>query len=250
MNIAQYIPSALLQPFIRNFLIIEARDEMVNKLLPDTSIVMAFRFNLPETIAAPCAVLSGISGSVKHVKYARGVKTLLVIFYEASAASFFKQPLHELYGTHTSLNNLLPMAVVAEIENRLHEAPTDALKIQVVENFLTTLLTSREKDMPLHFAIQHIKNSKGLVDIKQLADSVYISLDAFEKRFRKITGTTPKHFSSIIQFRNAVKLYRISQSLVDAAHGAGYFDQSHFIRNVRRFTGQSPADFFNSGNFW
>ncbi|MBS1687549.1 MAG: AraC family transcriptional regulator [Bacteroidetes bacterium] len=248
MNATHYRPSVSLQPFIRNFLIIEATEDMENKLLPDTSIVMAFCFNFPET--ATCSVISGISGSVRHVRYAKGVKTLLVIFNEAGAASLIKHPLHELYGTYTSLDNLLPMAAVAEIEDRLHEVSTDVQKIEIVENFLVRLLANREQDIPVHLAIQCIKNSKGLVDIKQLANSVFLSLDAFEKRFRRITGTTPKHFSSIVKFRNAVTLYQTSQNMMHAAHGAGYFDQSHFIRNVKRFTGQAPVDFFNSGRFW
>jgi len=32
--------------------------------------------------------------------------------------------------------------------------------------------------------------------------------------------------------------------LIDSALNAGFFDQSHFIRNFKKFTGQTPGDFF------
>jgi AraC-like DNA-binding protein len=39
-------------------------------------------------------------------------------------------------------------------------------------------------------------------------------------------------------------------TLTDAAYQAGYFDQSHFIKDFRLFTGRTPKDFFSDFQYW
>jgi hypothetical protein len=43
MKIEKYLPGETLRPFIKSFTIIESKEGMVNRILPDTSIVMALR---------------------------------------------------------------------------------------------------------------------------------------------------------------------------------------------------------------
>jgi len=44
MNIDTHIPTELLSPFFKTYLIIESQDELVNRVLPDTSLAIAFRY--------------------------------------------------------------------------------------------------------------------------------------------------------------------------------------------------------------
>ncbi len=90
---------------------------------------------------------------------------------------------------------------------------------------------------------------KGIVKIKELANSLYISNDVFEKRFRKIVGTTPKQFSSIVRLKSAISQKQQNQSFSDIAFNAGYFDHPHFNKDFKLFTGQTPTDFFKSPSF-
>ena len=46
--------------------------------------------------------------------------------------------------------------------------------------------------------------SKGLIKIKELNQKLYISKSPFEKRFRKIVGTSPKKFTSIVRFNSVL----------------------------------------------
>ncbi len=56
-------------------------------------------------------------------------------------------------------------------------------------------------------AIQKIKLSKGDIKIKELVAGLPISRDPFEKRFRKITGTSPKHFAAITRLKSLIDNY-------------------------------------------
>jgi AraC-like DNA-binding protein len=254
---AQYTPSPVLQPYIKSFLIIESDQRMVNRILTDTSIVIAFRLRGKVTFTddgatqdLPQSVISGIRESSRLVDYSANTANLLVIFNEGGAAAFFKEPLHELGGISVSLDYLIHPAKVNLIEEELATAINDNQRILIVERFLLSELKKTTTDLLVSEAIQKIKLSKGDIKIKDLLTELPVSRDAFEKRFRKITGTSPKHFSVIIRIKNLIGNYSGTISLTEAAYSAGYFDQAHFIKEFRSFTGQTPHDFFKTPPLW
>src|SRR5882762_1702502 len=115
----QFLPSPILQPYIKTFLFIESEQRMVNRLLPDTSIVIAFRLRGNVTFTDngttqnfPQSVISGIRESSRLVDYAKDTANLLVIFKEGGAAAFFKEPLHELGSLSVSLDYLIQKSKV------------------------------------------------------------------------------------------------------------------------------------------
>lgn len=254
---AQFLPSPVLQPYIKHFLLIESEQGMVNRILPDTSIVIAFRLkgkvsytDNGDTHTLPQTVISGIRETSRLVDYEKGASNLLVIFNEGGAAAFFKEPMHELGSLSTSLNDLIHHSKVSAIEEELAAAKNDNQRIHIIERFLIGELKKAEPDHLVREAIQQIKLMKGDIKIKDLLTRLPISRDPFEKRFRKIAGTSPKHFAAIIRLKNLIENYKDNSSLTKAAYSAGYFDQAHFIKDFRAFTGQTPLDFFKTPPLW
>ena len=126
---AQFPPSPVLQPYIKHFLILESEQGMVNRILPDTSIVIAFRLrgnvsysDNGTTHNLPQSVITGIREKSRIVDYARGSRNLLIIFKEGGAAAFFKEPLHELGSLSISLDHLIQRSKVNAIEEELAAA--------------------------------------------------------------------------------------------------------------------------------
>ena len=253
----KYLPCAILQPFVKHFLIIDSEHGMENRILPDTSIVMAFRLKgqLAYTENGtyhnlPLSVITGIRESSRVISYSKDTATLLVAFNEGGAAAFFKEPLHELSGISISLDHLVQGPKIHAIEEQLAEAPGNREKVKIVEQFLLSELKKTQADLLIREAIQKIKFSKGDIKIKDLLADLPISRDPFEKRFRRITGTSPKQFSVIVRLKNLISSYSGSTSLTEMAYDAGYFDQAHFIKDFRSFTGQTPHDFFRNAEWW
>ena len=255
MNVNTYIPSDILKPFVKNYLVIESNDGIVNRVLPDTSLVMAFRFkgnvsyltgDIETTV--PGSVLSGLRKGSKLISYSLGAATILVIFKPATASAFFKVPLHELFDDTVPLYNFISKQRATVVEEQLEGAKNDFERINLIERFLYTSISGDGRDKLVLAAIEKIKAVNGFYKIKDLANSLYISQDAFEKRFRKVTGTSPKHFSSVIRLRNIIS--KPYHNLTGLAYDAGYFDQSHFNKDFRLFTGQTPSGFFKSPVFW
>lgn len=238
-------------------MIIESENGMENRILPDTSVVMAFRLkghtayttDGPDNIL-PAAAISGLRKTSRLVTYATSSATLLVIFHEGGAAAFFRQPLYELYDQSIPLDCLIPAQQLDEVEDRLAATKTDRQKIAVAEQFLLSRLKIAAVDPLITCSIQQIKAANGAARIKDMISGLHISRDPFEKRFRKVTGTSPKQFATIIRLRHVIATVPQARNFTDAAYNAGYFDQAHFIKDFRLFTGQAPHDFFSSVNWW
>jgi AraC-like DNA-binding protein len=99
-------------------------------------------------------------------------------------------------------------------------------------------------------AVRNIYAAKGFLKVKELASHFCLSQDAFEKRFRKTAGTSPKQFSSIVRMKSVIGSMRQKQPLTDITFDNGFFDQPHFNKEFRLFTGQTPTEFLRSIPLW
>jgi len=253
MRIHVLTPTELLRPFILTYVIIDSSEEGINRVLPDTSLVMSFQYKGSVSCVAdhtainlPSSSISGLRKSLKSFHYSKGTGNILVLFKEAGAAAFFKNPLHHLYNETVSLDQFISRPDLAIIEEQIAEAKTDAQKIARIEKFLLAALYDHTPDKLISAALQKIHLAKGVIKIKELAGGLYISQDAFEKRFRRAVGTSPKQFSSIVLMKSITGRRLLKQRLCDIAFDAGYCDQPHFNKDFRLFTGQTPSDFYKS----
>lgn len=257
MGMIDYIPTELLRPFISNYRIIESSDELVNRVLPNTSLTIAFRFKgqvnyLTDSIASklPTTTISGLRKSVRLINYEKDTATIIVLFKEIGATAFFKQPVYELFEESVSLDHFIQQKKITIVEAQLAEAKNNTQRIAIIEQFLLSELYNVKPDNLILTAVNRIHSAKGIFKIKELADTLYISHDAFEKRFRKIVGTSPKRYSSIVRLKSVVAQNKHHRNLTGIALDAGYYDQSHFNKDFKLFTGLTPSEFFKLPSFW
>src|SRR5579872_2463673 len=257
MNVEKFLPEPILTPYIKEFLIIESDQEFDNTLIPDVSIVLSFRFrgivlgvDADSEDAFPSIAISGLRKTARHIRYAGGSANFLVVFREGGLAAFSRVGAHELFGLSVPAENLFPVTDLMGVTERLAEAANNSERTSIVNGYLIRKLTGPKPDPEVDQAIQWIKTQSGIVRIKDLVSALYISQDAFEKRFRMRIGATPRQYASVIRLRQLLKKYPSLSSLTEASYEAGYFDQSHFIKDFRLFTGQSPSDFFKNSRYW
>ncbi|PSK95322.1 helix-turn-helix domain-containing protein [Taibaiella chishuiensis] len=257
MLIEQFQPAPLLQPYIRHYLVIACAQESVNRILPGNGLTLVFRYQgdvgeLGGTQPGllPRNMLSGMQKSARLIRYAPGSGNVLVLFREAGAAAFFRQPLHELFGTTASLDHLITPTAADHLSEQLATAGSNSERIRVVERLLTSRLQSPVTDPLVAEALGRIQATEGALKIKALAAALYISQDAFEKRFRKTVGASPKQYSALVRMNALVSRGNKDRTFTDIALDAGYADQPHFNKDFRTFTGQSPTDFFLAPPRW
>ena len=206
MKLEEYIPTELLKTFIKSYRIIESEDEMTNRVLPNTSLTIAFRYkgqvsyksdNIQDFLSA--STISGLRKSVRLINYRKDTATIIVLFKETGAKAFFEEPLYDLFEESMPLDFFIKQHKLAIIEEQLAEAKNNNQRISIVEQFLLSKLCNHKPDKLISIAVDKIRLMNGAIRIKKLADTLYISNDAFEKRFRKAVGASPKQFSSILR---------------------------------------------------
>lgn len=71
-------------------------------------------------------------------------------------------------------------------------------------------------------------------------DPQALTVRSVQRHFQQATGMTHGLFRQIERARFAVDLLRSGSPILDVVHNAGYFDQPHLTRSLRRLAGQTP----------
>lgn len=250
MRFEIFLPTNTLKPYIRHFAISEDDNEKEYKIFPSSGLVMGFQYkgqlSVMENDTASnlsSSGITGISGSYKIFRNSAGIGTILIFFTETGFSHFAARPVNELFNQSISLDNLFKKADIRIIEERLTLAHSDKQRIQVVEKFLLSQLRDIQTDKLIVEAVRLIYQSKGTIRIKELNTRLLISQSPFEKRFRKVVGTSPKKFASIVRFNTILNELGNARSLTDICYENNFFDQAHFIKDFKQFTGDTPENF-------
>jgi AraC-like DNA-binding protein len=131
------------------------------------------------------------------------------------------------------------------LEEQLCEASTDVKRIDIVEKFLLARIRPVEPDKMVLAALALIHKSRGTIRIKELADQLNTSQSPLEKRFRQAVGTSPKKFASIVRLKLAIQMKDSTSSLTELSYELGFYDQAHFIKEFKSFTGDTPENYFH-----
>lgn len=251
MKFQTYIPCDVLKPYIKSLVISEMKEENTYKVLPDTGMVIGFQYkgNLlhvknHSSIKLSSSGITGLIDTYRIFRNSPDIGTVLVYFKEGGAVPFFKEPLHELFRESISLDNFMLRSEIMILEEKLCEAQNDVDKISIVEQFLISRLQPKPIDSLVLTAITLIYKSKGNIRIKELTSQLNISQSPLEKRFRQVVGASPKKFASIVRFKHILQSYRPNSFLTELGYEAGFYDQAHFIKEFKNFTGDTPEDFF------
>ena len=249
METAAIAPSAALRPYIQRFLIVEYTSGWSSTLLPGTGLVAAFRFKgqcLLNGTKAPNALVTGIWDRTRTLVHAGNCANVLAMFTPTGAAAFLREPVEHLFNGTMPYASEVRRSQLDLVEEQISESANHESRVRALEHFLLQRLGHRTPDPLISFAVDRIRATRGSMRIEHLARRTGLSQSALERRFRREVGTSPKKFAALVRLRQVVRLRRAGASFTQIAHAAGYADQSHFIKDFRRFTSETPESFFQT----
>lgn len=250
MKFDKHLPSERLRPYIKQYVVSENEGEGAYKVFPSPGLAIGFQYkgrlttisNHTESSLATAGV-TGISDSVKLFRNLGNTGTVLVYFTEVGFTHFAMHPANELFNLSISLDHIFDKSRISEVEEKLSATTTDQQRIKIVEQFLLSQLKDIQTDKLIVEAVRLIYQNRGNIRIKELNEKLFISQSPFEKRFRKVVGTTPKKFASIVRFNTVLDSLNQTKSLTEICYENGFFDQAHFIKDFKQFTGDTPESF-------
>jgi len=191
--------------------------------------------------------LTGIHGQTNIIRRftARSDFGIFGVFLQPYAIpALFGIPSLEIKNELPDLVTLLGQAG-QDLTEKMMLAKNNTQRLNIINLFLTHRLTEFDRPEIVN-ATQHIFKSKGLVNVKELANQSCLSQRQFERKFKEQIGFSPKSFSRIVRFNSLLWNYkREDVSLTEIAYDFGYYDQAHFIRDFKHFSGYNPKAYFS-----
>lgn len=153
--------------------------------------------------------------------------------------------LNSLLGLNASVltNQLVTLDAFSarDLNNQLMESHSHHQCVSLLTNFLLNRASqAHPRDSLVEEALRLIH--KNVDSVKDLLEHVNLSERQFERRFRQVVGISPQFYIRVKRFNRAVRLMHSGQfeRLTDVAHALHFHDQSHFIRDVKAFSGVTP----------
>lgn len=167
-----------------------------------------------------------------------------VHFKPGGAWPFLGVPAYELKNLHVNASDLWGR-LAKEIREDLLSAPTIVEKLDVLERFLWEKLLQGGTNHPaINFALRELRKPDSRVG--DITNSLGMSQRHFIELFNHQVGLTPKRYARIMRFQQT--LQKICSSPLEPdwsqiALECGYFDQAHFIKDFRSFSGINPVTY-------
>ena len=250
MNYRVVPPPPLLQPYVRYFWILEepytsAQSRTFYTLVDDSSGLIVQHNN------GNSAFVSS-KGQPLKTNFIYGQSTRPTTTFSNGAFSligvnFHPHGLKSLFGIDayylTDQMDELDILGSADLAERLIDSSTPTERIAILTSFLLQRLKEPvQTDSLVCHCLGKIVQSGGQTTVSNLLRECSISERQLERRFRATVGIPPKLYIRIMRFQAALRLMRQKQfnKLSDIAFELEYADQSHFIRDIKEFSGYTP----------
>ena len=169
-------------------------------------------------------------------------ETIGIEFSPQGAYRFFHFTLNDIQNQIYSLSDVLGNTGKGLIE-QINNTISLQQKINLLEQFLLQQLSLHREDLIFEYCIEKITASKGRITVKDLERKTGYSSRWLNIKFNDKIGISPKNLSSIIRFNHYYQAFikGNTQSFFKNDFYELYYDQSHFIRDFKRFTGLPPT---------
>lgn len=168
-----------------------------------------------------------------------------VHFKPGGAFPFLGLPARQFHNVRMPLNDLWGR-LADELRSRVLEAATPQARFSVMEQVLLARAAGRfDRHPAVAFALREFRSVPHTRTIAEVTAQIGLSAKRFIEVFSGEVGLTPKLFCRVRRFQRVLRRIGKGRAVEWAAVAAdgGYFDQAHFIRDFRAFSGINPSTY-------
>jgi len=169
-----------------------------------------------------------------------------VLFKPGALSRFTSIPVHQIESNDDPLTQVFGR-VARDLFERVFEIPSIQERAILIESFLESRLLPASSRQAKYLASSGVLRSGTTIQsfsVRDFSGHFGVNPSTVYRNFLKYYGQGPKELHDTLRFRSLLsKVLPPACDLTRLAYDFGYFDQSHFIKDFRHFTGEAPTTF-------
>ncbi|MCU0324751.1 MAG: helix-turn-helix domain-containing protein [Spirosomaceae bacterium] len=257
LNPKTYEPNIELSAFVKRYWTLDGEKENIplkNTIVPDGTMKLIFHYgdtykhhsqNGVITVLPKCFLIGQLTKP--YVIEPVGVTGSFVVQFKPNGFMPFSTiPIKEME------NKAIPIDILFGEEGKnlgeqILNANSTPERIQIIETFLFKQLAKKKTiDNIVNATVETIFKRNGRFSVNEFSENNNINRRQLARKFSSAIGLSPKQLAKTIRIQTTLKVLLNEEisSLTDLAYENEYFDQAHFIKEFKEFTGLTPKEFF------
>ena len=257
LNPKIFEPNFELTEFIKRYWTLDGEKEntpIKNTIVPDGTMKLIFHYGETYkhhsqsgeiTILPKCFLIGQLTKP--YVIEPIGITGSFVVQFKPNGfLPFTTIPIKEMENTAIPLDKLFGENG-KKLSEQILSANSTSERIQIIEIFLLGELSNKRTiDSIVKSTVETILNTNGKFSVNEFSKSNNINRRQLSRKFSSTIGLSPKQLAKTIRIQTTLKalLNEEHTRLTDLAYENEYFDQAHFIKDFKEFTGLTPKEFY------
>jgi len=245
-----HLPAEILQPYIQGYLDADYQnttEKGEHTLFPNGYSGIFFNFGnrgkliITEEYETPSVSIFGQIDRHFSIVHYPGFYSFGVLFKPTILSWLLKLEMSSL--TNKAFDAELLYRHFKFLHEKMEEVQSIEGKIKLFEDHLMGELTNRNYAATLaDHALSLIHRNES---IQEVATQLHVSQRHLEIQFKNAVGLSPKSYSLIMRFKRIEEQLKRTAvvSWRELPFADEYFDQNHFIKDFKRFTGLTPSSY-------
>jgi AraC-like DNA-binding protein len=248
----QFAPAEILKPFVQKYIAVTISDPLDREIFyPSGYIDLVIKSNGFAATAingvyksTPDLELLGHLTLPTTVYATKGTELLIARLHPYSCSLFFNNRISEFTNSATDVS-LINSKEATQLYEQIHACPSLPKKISILERYLIGKLKASEKAygrvVNLSRICNFVTDRSEAFSVKKISSETGVSERYIQKLFLEYVGLQPVSLHASHRFITSLEhIISTSSSLTSIAYACGYYDQAHFVKEFKRFTGISP----------
>lgn len=216
------------------------------KVLPTTSPVLIVHYRAAMTAAHRPRykrTANGMQTQAMTLRPSGPLGVVLVRLRAEEACRVLGCDLADMTDASVELSDIFGDREAFLLEEMLAEAENAEARVARMLQFLRDRIAANRSDPVVHRAIRAVKQDPA-VSMKDLASRLDVGERNLQRRFKTLTGVSPKQFARVARMEKVVAARLKGSDWAEIAYATGYNDQAHLINDFRSLAGAPPDTFF------
>lgn len=168
-------------------------------------------------------------------------KAVSIIFQPGGLNRFLNIPVTELFDEGYSAREVIGREI-EELLDKAHYTTSSTDLNNLVQSYFLRKLAHIKEPLPIDYALHHLLINHN-TSLDKIAGMACMSIRNFERKCKERLGMPAKLYARIARFHRAYKMLSSKPviSWTDLTYEAGYYDQTHFIKDFKEFARLTPT---------